>query len=616
MAQAKVLVVDREKPFRHLCEEWFRAEGFFVVLCDSFVDCVGFLRKKSYDILIVSLPLDNKDIEFVKGIRAISSDQALLVLSQKKDTLDLLKSMGDGMMDCLLKPIGRDQLLIQAHRLIEKKQLIRDRSRLIAEGLEYLEILSVYQRCTQLLATLDSHALYPLILDSFLAEAGGESGILWIKEGETSENLTIQSSRGDMRPQNFPVKFVLFQHPYSILLSQGKPFFSKDPPSRKDLYIPIAREGNIIGLVYIVRRDRDFQHKDINICKTISDFAYIATKNSFSFRRISRGTMKEHIGSSIYTSQFFMEYASKEILKARRYQKVLSFLLLTIENYPSLTGCFGESVLKEFVDKMMNAVGEAMRGSDLVARYGEASLLVLLPETDHFGSLMSARRIHRVLKSKRYIADQTAHMPVNIAVSSASFPRDGEDVEDLISALSLKMEQQRKSYFGRLNLEGKNFWSIVSVLVEMPQTINGSDTHSIRIQINSSLLTELQKEIVNEIVLEKDRRGFLFIGGRTIGSLSIPGDVRSKIYIISRSSEENISSQNQIHPAVTQVSVPDENMKLHQFILFLNEDYAYGLLCRNGDNQMLPAFHTDDSNLVDKLIAKLQEQYSLLVEAG
>jgi len=616
MAQAKVLLVDRDKPFRHLCEEWFKAEGFFVVLCDSFVDCIGFLRKEIYDLLVVSLPLDNKDIEFVKGIRTISSDQAILVLTKKEETVDLLKSMEDGIMDCLPKPIGREQLLIQAHRLIEKKQLLRDRSRLIKEGLEYLEILSVYQRCTQLLATLDFHTLYPLILDSFLAEAGGESGILWIKEGETSENLTIQSSRGGIKPQNFSLKFVLFQHPYSLLLSQGKPFFSKDPPSRKELYIPLVREGDTIGLVYIVRRDRDFYQKEINICKTISDFAYIATKNSFSFQRLSRGTMKEHVGSSIYTSQFFIEYASKEILKARRYQKVLSFLLLTIENYPSLSGSFGESVLKDFVDKMMNAVGEAMRGSDLVARHGEASLLVLLPETDHFGSLMSARRIRRVLKSKRYIADQTAHMPVNIAVSSATFPRDGEDVDGLISALSLKLEQQRKSYFARLNLEGKNFWSIVSALVDMPQTIKESDTHSMRIQLNSSLLAELQKEIFNEIVLEKDRRGFLFIGGETMGSLSITGDVRSKIYLISRSSEENISTQNQIHPAVTQVSVPDENMKLHQFILFLNEDYAYGIICRNGDGLMLPAFHTDDSNLVDKLIVKLQEQYSLLVEAG
>jgi hypothetical protein len=114
-----------------------------------------------------------------------------------------------------------------------------------------------------------------------------------------------------------------------------------------------------------------------------------------------------------------------------------------------------------------------------------------------------------------------------------------------LEMLSLKMEQQRKSYFNKLNLEGKNFWGIVSALVDMPQTIKGIDTHSMRFQLNSSLLAELQKEIFNEIVLEKDRRGYLFVGGGTVGSPSIAGDVRSKIYLISRSSEESISTQNQ-----------------------------------------------------------------------
>jgi hypothetical protein len=62
------------------------------------------------------------------------------------------------------------------------------------------------------------------------------------------------------------------------------------------------------------------------------------------------------------------------------------------------------------------------------------------------------------------------------------------------------------------------------------------------------------------------------------------------------------------HPLVTEVYLDgDQRFAGHEFLLFLSEHSAYGLLAGPGGRM----FHTSDVPLVDALVSKLQTLYDL-----
>jgi hypothetical protein len=62
------------------------------------------------------------------------------------------------------------------------------------------------------------------------------------------------------------------------------------------------------------------------------------------------------------------------------------------------------------------------------------------------------------------------------------------------------------------------------------------------------------------------------------------------------------------HPLVTEISLDgDKRFAGHEFLLFISEHAAYGLL--TGPDGRI--FHTSDAPLVDSLVSKLQKLYDL-----
>ncbi|PLX82231.1 MAG: hypothetical protein C0616_02520, partial [Desulfuromonas sp.] len=58
------------------------------------------------------------------------------------------------------------------------------------------------------------------------------------------------------------------------------------------------------------------------------------------------------------------------------------------------------------------------------------------------------------------------------------------------------------------------------------------------------------------------------------------------------------------------IFIDDSRFKQGEFLLYLNEDYAYGIFTQNRGDDLI-GFHTADFYFVENMIAKLQLQYQL-----
>ncbi len=496
-------------------------------------------------------------------------------------------------------------------------------NKLISESVEYFP-LSLYKQGTKILTITQLDKLSDTVLDSLIEESGAQGGVLWLRDIEQPDQFVLSAARGLIKLED---EIPCFKSSGSDLKPEGFPFRGSNPKIHKDcLYVPLSSEGELLGLAKITERPggKKLGLRERKVAQTIGAFSGIAIKNARRLEELGRKGFKDNTTGS-YNLAYLSDYIEKEIRKARRYNRTFSLMGLKIDNYQEIQKNFGQTLLAQAVERIILSLSELLRESDIIARISEREIYIFLPETDYFGSIMSVRRIDKVLRSKRYISD-SERSPEDlgelfVSMGSAAFPRDGTDFDFLTVKITSMMEEHRSSIYTKLNLEEKSFWEVVDLLLgkegyKAAEDIKGLSRHHI---FTPSLINQTQKVIFREISQNLDMRGILYLGVQRIDpgmslleNHQIIEASATRIFILGQSAgAKGKKDKSWDIPQITPVFLSDERILQHTFILYLNEDYAYGLICRRGKRGKLFGFHTGDSTLVERLVFKLQESYML-----
>lgn len=482
--------------------------------------------------------------------------------------------------------------------------------------------LSIHRQGVKILIVTEIDKLSDTILDSFIEETGGQGGVLWLKDIEQPDQFVLSAARGLIKLEDEIPRFKS-----SDPKTEGFPLRSPNPKILKDcLYIPLRSEGKLLGLVKStgIPDGKKFGLRELKAVKAIGEFSGLAIRNARRLEELGRKGFKDNATGS-YNLAYLSDYIEKEIRKARRYNRTFSLIGLKIDNYQEIQQNFGQALLAQAVERIVLAINELLRESDIIARVSEREIYIFLPETDCFGSLMTIRRVDKVLKPRRYISDLQKGsedlQELFISMGSAAFPRDGTDFDSLTVKIGNRMEEQRSSIYRKLNLEEKSFWEVVDLLLgkegyKATEDIKGLSRHHI---FTSALINQTQKVVFQEIAQNPDMRGILYLGIQRIDprmsfleNHQIIESSATRVFILGQSAgAKGKGDKSWDIPQITPIFLSDERMQSHTFILYLNEDYAYGLICRIGKQGKLLGFHTGDSTLVEKLVSKLQDNYML-----
>jgi hypothetical protein len=265
----------------------------------------------------------------------------------------------------------------------------------------------------------------------------------------------------------------------------------------------------------------------------------------------------------------------------------------------------------------LRALGQITRDSDVVARATEQELHVLLPETDYFGALMFLRRSLASVHEDPEARALELKMPFGLTGGAATFPKDGDDFDELLTFCRRRMEERRSSLQRLLTLDTLTFWDEVELLLgnsRSPRLPEAKGEPSRRGRVADVLFDELQVELSRELMRDPNSRGLLYLGAPEVnGDLPIvlglagaPTDFGPRVYILGRRGDV------ESHPAITPVFLDgDERLARHEFLLWMGDGAAYALLQRRGRGGATWGFHSSDPTLVEGLVSRLQSAYDL-----
>ena len=509
--------------------------------------------------------------------------------------------------------------------------------RLLAESLEYYSMASMYQQCLEMMSTQGEEKLLAQVTETFVNALGAESCVIWLASASDPDELLIASVRGVIGIDREGSRFFLSRSGTAEEVWKGDPFTvategvasgERGVRNGSNLFVPLLHQGNPIGLVKLGERNdrKPFGERELHMARIIADYASSALNTVNRLGRIEKVSLRDP-ETGAYSAAFLADYFEKERYKAGRFHRPLSVVFLVVENYSFLMEQTRESIVVGALTSMIDAVRQAVRDSDLVAREEANRFCIVLPETDAFGSLLAVRRLRKAVKEKCRIQFLGTEFFLQPFFMSATCPRDGRDFPELLRVAEEKFARQQKSPLHRMRLADRLFWDAFEILVgkrehyellrkgeDVPYFMRfrkdlGRNAH---FSVPRETWLRILEAVAQDVAVNPEDRGLVIAAGPTPEIykqifLSFKASIPShrNVYIIGQSGTSRFDSKNLMY-----VATEDELLKDREFVLYMKEGGAYGFFC-SARGTDVEGFNTADESLVERMVEKAQEMYQL-----
>ena len=112
----------------------------------------------------------------------------------------------------------------------------------------------------------------------------------------------------------------------------------------------------------------------------------------------------------------FQEFLQMEFQRAIRHPAPFSVILLDVDNFKDYNDAFGHPAGDEVLKAVAQALKQEARRSDLAARYGGEEFVLVLPDTDSAGALVTAERLRQGVEALDHL-----HHPVTASFGVATW---------------------------------------------------------------------------------------------------------------------------------------------------------------------------------------------------
>jgi diguanylate cyclase (GGDEF)-like protein len=593
MPKARVLAVDDQLYFRTFLEGLLAEEGYEVETAAGGEEALHALERDRFDLVITDLVMPEMDgSELIKRIKERWPGQAVVIVSGVGDVQTAVDAMKYGATEYLLKPLERSALARTLQQILGAQRLHRESEKLMQENLEYMGALSLYERAVGLFATLSLQPLAERTLEAFCIETGAQSGVLWVRDDQDSDQLRLVAARGLVQVPEEPESLDAERLP-------------QDFGAGESLVVFLRHGGRLIGLVRLSDKleGNDFGDLERALAQKAAELASVALANSLKLRSLERRSFRDPT-TKAYTLAFFEDVVRNEIQKANRFGRSFALLLLELDGLARLNERFSAPELGRFLEALVFQVGRALRSTDLIASESEGRYRILLPETDALGAAVLKRRIREALQAADLFEELGPDERPRLLLSAASYPADGTQVETLSHALEARLEDDRKTLLRSLDIEHESFAGAVDALLELARPGPAQTPE------------QVMRFAIDEVARRPRDRGLVFVSP---GS-GIPTGVReslerlrglqprAEVVLVSDAKADSVAGG-----PVSCVSARRAGTRA-PFVIYYGEGPAYALIReRSDDGEASPFFHTSDRSLVEHLAFKLQRDLGVSV---
>lgn len=153
--------------------------------------------------------------------------------------------------------------------------------------------------------------------------------------------------------------------------------------------------------------------------------------------------------TELYNHRFFQQLLETEVSRAARYNRVVSLLMIDIDEFKRYNDTHGHPAGDVVLRKLGATLKQSSRNYDYVARYGGEEFAIIVPEVGADSARRMAERIRALVEETEFEGEQI--MPggrLTISLGVASYPMQASSAPELV-------ERSDQALY-RAKAEGKN----------------------------------------------------------------------------------------------------------------------------------------------------------------
>lgn len=291
----------------------------------------------------------------------------------------------------------------------------------------------------------DLKSLLEYIMNQAIKISNAEKGSIMLYDDDTGElSIRILTGMTDSayqeRINNNEIPCQRFRAGEGVagqVFQTGKPVFFNDAREAIEFLdpessfvdsiacIPMTVYGEVLGVINLTNKQDPFgfTDEDIELLKAVADQAAIAVNKAQLWDMAFTDSL-----TGLYDRRYFKVKLHEELQRAKRYNRSFSIIMADLDNFKDINDAYGHLA----GDRTLNAIGSVLkkhiRKIDIIARYGGDEFVMFFPEKGKEAARILAERLKEQISREHFVKASA----VSVSIGIASYPEDGQEIEDLI----------------------------------------------------------------------------------------------------------------------------------------------------------------------------------------
>ncbi len=202
-----------------------------------------------------------------------------------------------------------------------------------------------------------------------------------------------------------------------------------------------STNGSYVNDDQIMRESRLDNGDRIKIGPTIFKFLSGQDVEAQYHEEIYRMTIIDGL-TQVHLKRYLLESLDKELMRARRHTRDLSFLMLDIDHFKNINDRHGHLAGDYVLKEVARLIQQRIRRDEVLARYGGEEFAIILPETTLEGGRALAEGLRERIEESRFTF-QGEVIRVTISIGAAMLQESDRSSMDLIKRADDKLYEAK-----------------------------------------------------------------------------------------------------------------------------------------------------------------------------
>ncbi len=203
--------------------------------------------------------------------------------------------------------------------------------------------------------------------------------------------------------------------------------------------LPLIVEERLLGAVSLYSYELgNYEEEHLRLLETVSRIASDAIGMSLQHAESESRALTDPMTDLPNARSLQMQF-EKEAARASRNGSNFQLLMLDLDGFKAVNDTFGHKIGDKLLKELSKTMLGQLRDYDFLARYAGDEFVAIVPETDAEGILDLCQRIEKAVNDFVLPVDADRFARVGISVGTASYPFNGETLDQVIIAADTAM---------------------------------------------------------------------------------------------------------------------------------------------------------------------------------